>query len=540
MWTPLSAEARARRRRLLNAILVVQGSVSLIGMFVGDLLKPEPTPLPWLAAIPVVILGFGTIAWINRTRFELAAGVLIGLTFVLTAASAYNASDELGVISAGAQLLAPVLVASLTLGPWLTLLISAAALMVVITVGLTTDITINAAALLILLHLSVQPLLVLASLVWQLDMKALSDQARAREMLLTNISHELRTPLNAIMGLTELTLSTTLNAEQRRYLGLVRTSAKGLLHLISDLLDLAKTRAQKVSLLDQPFDPASQATLVVESLRPQAEAKGLELKLRLEDLPPAVRGDMVRVRQVLVNLVGNAIKYTDNGQVDVLARYTPEQVLHLQVSDTGIGIEHARLDEIFEAYAQVDTGRDARGGAGLGLAITAQIVERMNGTVQVNSTLGVGSVFAAALPLPTTDEEVPDDSWSNPLGGDAPEARSGRTALIVEDNAVNRFLLETLLKKQGWAVLLAEDGSEAFALAPQADIVLMDVQMPGIDGLVATRRLRAKGLSVPIVALTARTGDEDREACMEAGMDAFLTKPLDVAKVLETITQLTN
>ena len=463
-----------------------------------------------------MVLGFGSIAWLNRTRFELAAGVLISLTFVLTAGSAYNATDELGVISAGAHLV------------------------VVVTVGQTTAITTNAAALLVLLHLAVHPLLVLASLVWQLDMRALSNQARDREMLLTNISHELRTPLNGIMGLTDLTLTTPLDPDQRRYLGLVHTSAKGLLDLINDLLDLAKTRAQKMALLEQPFAPAAQATLVVESLRPQADAKGLELALRMEDLPGAVLGDMVRVRQILVNLVGNAIKYTDRGRVEVLDRYTPDQTLHLRVSDTGLGIERDRLSEIFEAYAQIESGRDARGGAGLGLAITAQLVERMGGTITVDSTLGVGSVFTATLPLPLSDLEVQDETWTNPLAQATPEAPSSGTALIAEDNAVNRFLLESLLSKKGWTVLVAENGAQAIELAPEADIVLMDVQMPEVDGLVATQRLRAQGLSLPIVALTARTGDADREACMEVGMNAFLTKPLDVAEVLETVTRLTN
>ena len=226
--------------------------------------------------------------------------------------------------------------------------------------------------------------------------------------------------------------------------------------------------------------------------------------------------------------------------MEVLARYTPDQTLHLQVSDTGLGIEKDRLSEIFEAYAQIESGRDARGGAGLGLAITAQLVERMGGTITVDSTLGVGSVFTTTLPLPLSDLEVHEEIWSNPLDQATPEAPSSGTVLIAEDNAVNRFLLESLLTKKGWAVLVAENGAQAIELAPQADIVLMDVQMPEVDGLVATQRLRAQGLSLPIVALTARTGDADREACMEVGMNAFLTKPLDVAEVLETVTRLTS
>ncbi len=539
LFSPIPAVARPRRERLLNLMLILHCSSIIASLILADLLSTTPPDLPWVSAIPLTLALYGFIALVNRRSLERAAALLILVTMVFTLLAAYNAPDDHGRISASLHLLTPVVIAAFVLGPWATCAVGTFSIASLVLVGLTSGISMNGFALVLIFHLSVQPLLALASWVWTQDMRDLEQQAHRRETTLADVTHELRTPLNGIMGLTELTLSTALTDEQQRYLRLVRSSATGLLHLINDLLDMAKARAGTLSIFSTPFDPHIQVQLVAESLRPQAETKGLELRVETEDLPSALLGDSVRVRQILVNLLGNAIKYTDQGLVRLRVSYG--EALSILVEDTGVGIAPEQQSEIFDAFTQVAGTRRIHAGAGLGLTITAELVGLMAGRITVDSSLGEGSCFKVWLPLPVTGDEPEEDTWVGPLDLSAPlhpnQARN--TALVADDNQVSRFLLETLLRKAGWEVLVAEDGEKAVDLAAEADIVLMDVQMPELDGLEATRRIRAAGNEVPIIALTAGTRDQDREACMEAGMNAFLSKPLRIAEVLDTVERLT-
>jgi len=536
--SPIPAAALPRRERLLNLILALHCSIIVGSLILADLLSTTPPSIPWVTFIPAALVLYGAIALLNRHSLMKAAGLLIVLTLGITLLAVYNAPDEHGIISASLHFLTPVVIAAFVLGPWATCATGGLSLGLLGLVGLTTNISLNGFTLVLILHLSIQPLLAVASWVWAQDVRDLEEQANQRETSLADVTHELRTPLNGIMGLTELTLSTALTDEQQRYLRMVRSSATGLLHLINDLLDMAKARAGTLSVFSTPFDPHIQVQLVSESLRPQAEAKGLELRVEVEDLPSALLGDSVRVRQILVNLLGNAIKYTDHGYVRLRVGY--DERLSIDVDDTGVGIAPDRLSEIFDAFTQVAGTRRIHAGAGLGLTITAELVGLMEGSITVDSTLGEGSCFKVWLPLPVSGDEPEEDTWVGPLdlSSSLPD-KTRNTALVAEDNQVNRFLLETLLRKAGWHVLVAEDGERAVALAGEADIVLMDVQMPELDGLEAARRIRAAGNDVPIIALTAGARDQDREACMEAGMNAFLSKPLRIAEVLDTVERLT-
>jgi len=536
--SPIPAAALPRRERLLHLILGLHCSIIVGSLVLADLLSTTPPSIPWVTFIPAALVIYGAVALLNRHSLMMAAGLLIVLTLGITLLAAYNAPDEHGIISASLHLLTPVVIAAFVLGPWATCATGGLSLGLLGLVGLTTNISVNGFTLVLILHLSIQPLLAVASWVWAQDMRDLEEQANQRETSLADVTHELRTPLNGIMGLTELTLSTALTDEQRRYLRMVRSSATGLLHLINDLLDMAKARAGTLSVFSTPFDPHIQVQLVSESLRPQAEAKGLDLRVELEDLPSALLGDSVRLRQILVNLLGNAIKYTDQGSVRLRVGY--DEGLSIEVDDTGVGIAPDRLSEVFDAFTQVAGTRRIHAGAGLGLTITAELVGLMEGRITVQSTLGEGSCFKVWLPLPVSGDEPEEETWVGPLdlSTSLPD-KTRNTALVAEDNQVNRFLLETLLRKAGWHVLVAEDGERAVALAGEADIILMDVQMPEIDGLEAARRIRAAGNDVPIIALTAGARDQDREACMEAGMNAFLSKPLGIAEVLDTVERLT-
>jgi signal transduction histidine kinase/ActR/RegA family two-component response regulator len=357
--------------------------------------------------------------------------------------------------------------------------------------------------------------------------------SRAKGEFLATISHEIRTPMNGVLGMLRVVRDTPLSAQQRDYLNTASDSAESLLLLLNDVLDFSKIEAGHLELERAPFAPAATARAVADLLVARARDKGLQLDVDLADnLPAAIVGDAARLRQILVNLVGNAIKFTERGRVELAVacvERSPERAtLHFTVTDTGIGIDSAALDRLFKPFTQADTSMSRRyGGTGLGLAISMRLAQAMGGTLQVQSKLHHGTTFRLILPCP-----LPDVRAAEPTGSQTrfivPSLR-GRV-LVVEDDTINQQVIELFLKKLQLTPLFATDGEAAVAVVARdpVDIVLMDCQLPGIDGLEATRRIRHNrpAQRLPIVALTANASTHVREACLAAGMDDFLSKPV--------------
>jgi PAS domain S-box-containing protein len=357
------------------------------------------------------------------------------------------------------------------------------------------------------------------------------DAMHARTAFLANMSHEIRTPMNAIIGFTEAVLSQPLEGEARQHLQTVRTAARSLLVLLNDILDTSKLDRGAVELEHLPFDLRRVLQQVVAEQQLMARRKGLQLNLQCApELPAALMGDAHRMRQVLVNLVGNAVKFTEQGQVTLGARLEGQR-LRLWVQDTGIGIAPERLDRIFEPFTQADASMSRRyGGTGLGTTISRQLVELMGGRIWAESEPGQGSCFHVDLPC--------EPAAHAQLAPDEPEASARALrplrVLVADDVDENRQLLAVVLGRAGHQVSQARDGLEAVAAfeAGGIDLILMDLQMPELDGLSACRRIRAieaeRGSPrLPIVALSASAFAEDRQQANDVGMDGFALKPVD-------------
>tara|TARA_R110001599_G_scaffold61466_3_gene171100 strand:- start:55136 stop:57427 length:2292 start_codon:yes stop_codon:yes gene_type:complete len=371
----------------------------------------------------------------------------------------------------------------------------------------------------------------------------------AKSKFLANMSHEIRTPMNGVIGFTQLLDDGTLNDTQQKYVRLIADSGSSMMTLLNDILDISKVDSGAMAITPEPSDVRHLLNSCVKLFSPNAEEKHLTLLADLdESLPHLVKIDGFRLRQVVMNLLANAIKFTDSGNITISAKITDRvhgdgrrTEMHVSVADTGRGIAPDRQQAIFEPFIQEDDSTARKyGGSGLGLTISKQLIELMGGSIQMTSHLGRGSEFTATIPVERFEEETLDNLFRLPtnLTAGPEKTKIVKRVLVAEDHDVNQVLIGEMLTKLGYDYELAVDGAEAVAMIRRADVaekqydlVLMDLQMPFVDGIKATYMVRGHGIdanTLPIVALTANAFDQDVDRCIKAGMQAHLSKPLAI------------
>jgi len=378
--------------------------------------------------------------------------------------------------------------------------------------------------------------------------QAAEDSSKAKEVFLANMSHEIRTPMNAILGMSGLMEKTNLSGDQKSYLNAIHTSAENLLTIINDILDFSKIEAGKIKIETIDFDFNAFVNQIEKMFYYKIEEKGLSLRLNIDkNVPGYLKGDPFRLNQVLVNLIGNSIKFTENGRITISAQLTDQNkhynTVKFSVSDTGIGMSEEFVEKIFGEFSQEDSSVTRKyGGTGLGLTITKKLIELMNGKIEVRSQKDKGTDVTFSIifmkgqkPKVATPALVEDDLSLSVL--------KGIRVLLVEDNEFNRLLAVTILKNYGASITEAENGLNALQLIRQNsyDIILMDIQMPVLNGYETTEMIRKElHRHIPIIALTANAIKGEREKCIEKGMDDYLAKPFSEKQLVESIKGLLN
>jgi signal transduction histidine kinase/ActR/RegA family two-component response regulator len=373
----------------------------------------------------------------------------------------------------------------------------------------------------------------------------------AKSQFLANMSHEIRTPMNAVIGFAELLGTTNLDPTQKDYVDTIRTSGDHLIGIINDILDMSKIESNSIAFETVEFDLEELAAGVLKILHRKLDGKPVELRLRHSPLAPRhLCGDPTRIRQILVNLVGNSVKFTDAGEVTLSIDPLPgiEGGVQFHLKDTGIGIPREKWESVFEPFTQVDPSITRRfGGTGLGLSIVRSLVERMGGSIRLDSQVDVGTNITFDLRLrpgtaaPAVVETIPSPAPSEspaPPEVVGPDETRGARILVAEDNPLNQKLMEFLLRKLGCTFRMVGNGREALEALEEADwdLLLLDLQMPVMDGFETMQVLRDRRRSkIPVVALTACVFQEDRDRCREAGMDGYLSKPVERDKLRQAI-----